>query len=92
MWQWLQSQINRYRGLMSPSSVPRRAVAPLPRPQLLETYDGLWVALDGEDVIAAAETSHALALHLHALDHRIRARAVVEYVRPASESYIVGVG
>ena len=47
--------------------------------------------IDGE-VIQAAATSHELALQLHDMDHRRRARVVVEYVRPASDAYIVGVG
>jgi hypothetical protein len=70
----------------------RDVVAPVPRPQGLDTFAGLWVALDGDNVIAAAETSHQLALQLHAMDHRVTSRAVVEYVRPAGDAYIVGVG
>ena len=65
---------------------------PLPRPAALDRYTGCWVAvLDGE-VIAAAQTSHELAVRLHDMDHRKRARAVVEYVRPTSDAYIVGAG
>jgi hypothetical protein len=76
---------------MGAGGVSRR-VDPIPRPRTLDTYDGLWVAVDGDDVIAAAETSHALALQLHSMDHRVTARAVVEFVRPAGDAYIVGVG
>jgi hypothetical protein len=43
-------------------------------------------------VVAAAETSHSLALKLHDMDHRKRRRVVVEYVRPTTDSYIVGAG
>lgn len=72
------------------STAPR--VAPLPRPAELERYSGLWVAiLDGE-VTAAEPTSNALALRLHGMDHRKRRRLVVEYVRPTTDAYIVGVG
>jgi hypothetical protein len=59
---------------------------------MLANFEGMWVAvIDG--VVAAAEpTSHALALKLIGMDHRKRDRAVVQYVRPPSDSYIVGVG
>jgi hypothetical protein len=64
----------------------------LPRPAELDRYVGCWVAvLDGE-VITAAQSSHELAVKLHDMDHRKRARAVVEYVRPRSDAYIVGAG
>jgi hypothetical protein len=69
-----------------------RRVAPEPRPAELDGFDGKWVAVAGGVVIAAADTSHNLALQLHQMDHRRRERVVVEYVRPASDSYIVGVG
>ena len=69
-----------------------RPVAPVPRPPALERYEGCWVAVRNGEVIAAAETSHKLALALHDMDHRKRREAVLEYVRPASDSYIVGVG
>ena len=69
-----------------------RRVAPVRRPEALDRYDGMWVAvLDGE-VVIAEHTSHHLALKLHDMDHRKRRRAVVEYVRPSSDAYIVGAG
>ena len=59
---------------------------------MLDKYEGMWVAtLDGE-VLDAAPTSHALATQLMRIDHRKRSRVVVEYVRPAADTYIVGVG
>lgn len=67
-------------------------VGPLPRPRMLDTYEGMWVAVIDGEVAAAEQTSHGLALKLFGMDHRKRARAVVQYVRPASDSYIVGVG
>ncbi len=67
-------------------------VPSVPRPASLDAYANMWVAvLDGE-VVAAAETSHHLALDLHGMDHRRRERLVVEFVRPQGDSYIVGVG
>jgi hypothetical protein len=62
------------------------------RPATLETYQGLWVGVIDEEVVAAESTSHALALTLHRMDYRRRRRVVVEFVRPQTDSYIVGVG
>lgn len=72
----------------------RRAhrVTPVPRPASLDRYEGLWVALVDGDVAVAEPTSHRLALKLHDMDHRKRRRAVIEYVRPTSASFIVGAG
>ena len=65
---------------------------PLPRPAELDAYVGCWVAvLDGK-VITAAPTSHQLAVKLHDMDHRKRQRAVLEFVRPVSDAFIVGAG
>lgn len=69
-----------------------RRVAPVPRPEALDAYAGLWVGVVDGEVVAAAETSHQLALKLHDMDHRKREQLVVEYVRPTTDSYIVGVG
>jgi hypothetical protein len=52
----------------------------------------MWVAVSDGAVVAAAPTSHRLALTLHDMDHRKRHRVVVQYVRPATDAYIVGVG
>jgi hypothetical protein len=53
---------------------------------------GKWVGVIGNEVVAAADTSHELALRLHDMDHRRRRDVVVEYVRPDSDTYIVGIG
>ncbi|MEX2548404.1 MAG: hypothetical protein WD830_11570 [Chloroflexota bacterium] len=67
-------------------------VAPIPRPEFLQRFEGMWVAvLDGK-VVAAELTSHGLAQKLHDMDHKKRRRVVVEFVRPTTDSYIVGVG
>jgi hypothetical protein len=81
----------RYAAAMTPEAA-RRVVQPLPRPKGLDQYEGLWVAVLDGDVVAAEETSHALALKIHAMDHRRRREISVEFVRPRSDSYIVGVG
>ena len=67
-------------------------VGPVRKPDMLERFEGMWVAVIDGEVVAAEHTSHALALKLFNMDHRKRAKAVVQYVRPASDSYIVGVG
>jgi hypothetical protein len=59
---------------------------------MLDTYEGCWVAVANGEVVAAAKTSHQLALDLRALDHRKSRAAVVEYVRPSGDAFIVGVG
>jgi uncharacterized membrane protein len=86
-WGWLIRRLNRYRGRMASIRV-----APVPRPSGLDQYQGLWVATIGDEIVAAAETSHRLALDLHAMDHRRREQVVTEYVRPNGDAYIVGVG
>lgn len=69
-----------------------RRVVPVPRPRDLDRFDGMWVAVVENEVVAAEFTSHQLALKLHDMDHRRRSRAVIEFVRPSSDAYIVGVG
>ena len=72
--------------------VPTPAFRAVRRKDSLAGLEGKWVAVIDGEVIQAAGTSHELALQLHGMDHRRRARVVVEYVRPASDAYIVGVG
>lgn len=77
---------------MSTGSESPRRVAALPRPEGLDRFEGMWVAVSNGDVVAAAESSHKLALRLHDMDHRKRRGVVIEYVRPTTDSYIVGAG
>jgi hypothetical protein len=67
-------------------------VRPVPKPEMLDRFEGMWVAVIDGEVAAAEHTSHKLAIKLRQMDHRRRACAVIEYVRPATDSYIVGVG
>jgi hypothetical protein len=67
-------------------------IPPVRRPENLATYEGMWVAVVQGVVVAAHPSSHGLALELQRMDHRKRERAVVEYVRPSTDAYIVGVG
>jgi hypothetical protein len=77
---------------VTPVPNPDARVAPLPRPAILDEFAGMWVAVIDGEVVVAEPTSHSLALRLHDMDHRRRSRAVVQYVRPTTDSYIVGVG
>ena len=82
----------RYGGGVPISRQPVAKVPPVRRPPALDGLEGKWVARVGDEVIAAADTSRELALVLHRLDHRKRDGAVVEYVRPSSDAFIVGLG
>lgn len=88
---WFPHVGQGYRGAMG---IARRGtpVAPVPRAANLEAFIGMWVAVVDGEVVAAEKTSRELAYRLHQMDHRKRARVVMEYVRPASDAYIIGVG
>ena len=86
---WLERRLRGYRRGMTEGT---RRVAPVPRPPSLDRWSGMWVAVVRNQVVAADHTSHGLAVRLRNMDHRRRQHAIVEYVRPTSDSYIVGVG
>lgn len=88
---WLSKVLRRYRRHVGQGAIPAQVKA-VPRPDTLYGLEGKWVAVADGEVIAAADTSHELALQLHAMDHRKSRAAVIEYVRPESDAYIVGVG
>jgi len=54
-------------------------------------FEGMWIASVDDEVVAVAETSRALVWKLRELGPKADA-AVVEFVRPATDGYIVGVG
>lgn len=89
---WWLRRVYGYRTHVTTGSEPSRRVAPLPRPKRLDQFEGMWVAVADGEVFAAAKTSHELALQLHDMDHRKRRQVVIEYVRPTTDSYIVGAG
>lgn len=88
---WVSKLARGYRRGV-PEDHRTRRVAPIPRPANLDRFTGMWVAVVGDEVVAAEHTSHKLALKLRGMDHRRRKYATVEYVRPTTDSYIVGVG
>lgn len=57
----------------------------------LDRWSGCWVALRGDEVIAAAHTSGELARQLLEKGPSA-AGAVVEYVQPTSDTMVVGLG
>ena len=67
-------------------------LAPIPRSPNLEKYSGYWVALVDGTVVAAEPTSHELAFKLSDMAHFKHQRLSIEYVRPSSDAYVVGVG
>lgn len=89
--QWVRKRVRGYRRGV-PEDRRTSRVAPIQRPADLDRFSGMWVAVVGDEVVAAEHTSHQLAVKLRGMDHRRRKHATVEYVRPTSDSYIVGVG
>ncbi|MEA3078004.1 MAG: hypothetical protein QOF60_2912 [Actinomycetota bacterium] len=65
---------------------------PVHRPEWAEAFAGNWIAVIDDEVIAVARTSKVLAYELHKMDHRKRSMATIEFVRPTSDAFIVGVG
>jgi hypothetical protein len=88
---WVSGLVPGYRRAVPDGQAARR-VAPIPKPADLDRFAGMWVAVVDGEVVATEHTSHRLAVKLREMDHRRRKRATVEYVRPASDSYIIGVG
>lgn len=69
-----------------------RLVAPEPRPEGAEAFAGQWVGVIERRIVIAAPTERGLQSQLHELDDERRAKVVVGYIRPDSDSYIVGPG
>ena len=84
--------VRKYAAHVPISRRPPQRVEPVARDKSLGAFAGMWVAVIDGQVVAAEKTSQALAYRLHNMDHRKRKRAVMEYVRPNSDAYIVGVG
>lgn len=89
---WSAKALSLYRRAMAGAEPETTRVAPVPRPPELDRFEGMWVAVIDGQVEAAEHTSQKLAMRLHQMDHRKRRRAVVEFVRPTTDSYIIGVG
>jgi hypothetical protein len=81
-----------YAGSVPISRAPGDRLRPIPHLGELDGFVGKWVAVKGDKVIAASDSSRDLAYQLQKMGSRADG-AVTEYVRPGREdAYIVGVG
>lgn len=84
----------RFGRYAEPVSLARRSVAHVPQqtfPRELEGFEGRWVAVRNHEVIADAATSSEVMRKLRDLDESVDDVAV-QFVRPETGAYIVGVG
>jgi hypothetical protein len=73
-------------------AMPRAPKAsPVRQPDSLKGWEGYWVALVGEDVVAAAHNPRELAAKLHEMGPSV-ATAVARYVPEPSDVIVIGVG
>ena len=66
-------------------------IAPQPFLEAKAPFEGMWVAVHNGKVVAAEHSSRELVFRLQKMGPSV-SDAVIEYVRPASDGYIVGVG
>ncbi len=83
--------LRRYPDRVSIARRPERRIEPLRRPSALDAYEGKWVAVNDDRVIASADTSSELARTLRSMGPAAHG-VVMQFVRPAADGYIVGVG
>jgi hypothetical protein len=67
-------------------------IQPVRRRPEVAAYEGQWIASIDSEIVAAALTSGALAYELQKMTDQRRAKAVVEFIRPTTDAYIVGAG
>lgn len=70
---------------------PRRPLAALRWPAGRSPYDGQWIAVTGDRVVAQGETSRELTRRLKELGPE-RREAVVRFVSPPVRGYVIGAG
>ena len=68
---------------------PGKPLAPLRRPASWSRYEGQWIAVVGDRVVAHGETSRELASHLKVLGPEGR-EAVMQFVSPPVNGYVIG--
>ena len=84
---WLAAAYSRDVGIARRG----RRLEPVPPPPGVEAYSGLWVAVLGDKVIAAAPTSTDLAYKLFEIGPSAK-EAVMQRVQPATDEILVGMG
>lgn len=81
----------RYAGGMPIARRPSKEIHPVPHLPELDRFVGRWVAVKDRRVIASAGSSSELAGTLLKLGGDGRG-AVMQFVRPEADAFIVGVG
>jgi hypothetical protein len=85
---WIMRKYPRTMGI---ARRPQERIRSLPRPAGLDRWVNHWVATKGDEVIAAAATSRELAYRLREMGDAGRG-AVMQFVHPDSDAYVVGAG
>lgn len=88
LYRWCKQ---RYAARMGLARQPEREFDFEHRADNLDTFENCWVATKDGEIIAAAESSTALAYKIREMGPRARG-CVMQYVRPSTDAYIVGVG
>lgn len=60
-------------------------------PDSARKFEGSWVALDGDEVIAAAHNARELVAKLHEMGPRSR-KAITQYIPRPSDVITIGIG
>ncbi len=87
----LRRVIRRYRMPMGIARRPQERIRPLPAVPELDQWVNYWVAIKDGNVIAAARKSSELGYKLHQMGPSASG-AVMQYVRPSPDGYVVGLG
>ena len=87
----LRRIIRRYRVPMGIARQPQERIRALPALGELDQWVNHWVAVKDGKVIAAALKSSDLGYRLHQMGPAAQG-AVMQFVRPAVDGFIVGVG
>lgn len=87
----LRKVIRRYRMPMGIARRPQERIRALPALGELDQWVNHWVAVKDGHVIAVAVKSSELGYKLHQMGPAAQG-AVMQYVRPSPDGFIVGVG
>jgi hypothetical protein len=81
----------QYSGDVPIGRPPHQRITPVPHLAELDRWVDHWVAVKGGTVIAAAKSSRDLAYRLREMGPQAKG-AVMQYVRPNTDGYVIGVG